>query len=157
MTNKFLDAQTIKDFEMRPYNAGTKANPMWQIRDADAEIVVATLGPMFNTEANALRVIDALQMTAEHYKPKRPRTDGVMSAIAEAPFKMLPGGDPDEDPRGAQVWFDYDGRRLLGDVRGMEHDPVTGTFRLNVTHFNGEPWPIKPPMRAVTVMRRRNK
>ena len=57
-----------------------------------------------------------------------------------------------ENPVGAQVMFDYLGRRLLGDVRAVVHDVFGGT-RLVVTHFNGEPWPVEPLAVLVKVLR----
>ena len=58
------------------------------------------------------------------------------------------------DPRGAQVTMRYQGRTWLGDVRGAWYDEVTGTIRLDVYHFNGEPWPFKPPASSVDVLER---
>lgn len=58
------------------------------------------------------------------------------------------------DPRGAQVRFRHHGRDLLGDVIGTRFDPVTGTVRLAVQHFDGSPWPVQPPARAVDVLER---
>lgn len=65
---------------------------------------------------------------------------------------MTPRGWLACDPRGAQVAFDYGGRRYLGDVGGAYFDEVTGVTRLRVRHFNGESWPMDPPARSVEVL-----
>lgn len=58
------------------------------------------------------------------------------------------------DPRGAQVTMQHQGRTLLGDVVGAEYNHVLGSILLDVRHFNGEPWPIKPRCLAVDVLER---
>jgi len=59
-----------------------------------------------------------------------------------------------DDPIGAQVKFTYRGRTLLGDVYEVYNDEVTGSIRLEVRHFNGEPWPLDPPAVNVDVLSR---
>ena len=58
-----------------------------------------------------------------------------------------------EDPVGHHVAFEYRGSRLLGTVRAVKRDPVTGALRLVVRHFNGEPWPVSPVANLVEVVR----
>ena len=58
------------------------------------------------------------------------------------------------DPRGAQVTMEYQGRTLLGDVRGVRYHAQLGVFLLNVRHFNGEPWPLEPGSCSVNVLDR---
>ena len=58
------------------------------------------------------------------------------------------------DPRGAHVVLVIDGRALLGTVTGAAYDPAIGSFRFSVRHFNGEPWPLEPPVSAVDVLER---
>ncbi len=58
------------------------------------------------------------------------------------------------DPRGAHVTLPWRGQTLLGEVRAVRRDPVTGCFRLTVVHFNGEPWPVEPTVSAVDVLER---
>lgn len=59
-----------------------------------------------------------------------------------------------EDPLFHQVQINFEGRTLLGDVRGMKLDLETGRTKLVVHHFNGEPWPIEPDSGFVLVMKR---
>jgi hypothetical protein len=56
-----------------------------------------------------------------------------------------------ENPIDQQVRMVYCGRVLLGDVRDFSRDEVTGSIRLRVNHFNGEPWPIEPVANLVEV------
>jgi hypothetical protein len=49
-----------------------------------------------------------------------------------------------EDPRGLFVMFEYKNQTLLGEVKGVSRDAVTGAITLEVFHFNGEPWPVSP-------------
>ncbi len=58
------------------------------------------------------------------------------------------------DPAGRHVTMAYRGRTLLGEVQSAEFDHTTGTIRLSVNHFNGEPWPFSPPARSVEVLDR---
>lgn len=58
------------------------------------------------------------------------------------------------DPRGAHVTMDYQGRTLLGTVIGVERAENRGMTLLQVRHFNGEDWPIKPHVLAVDVLER---
>jgi hypothetical protein len=56
------------------------------------------------------------------------------------------------DPRGAQVMLRLGDRIFMGDVTGATRNEVTGSIELDVRHFNGEPWPIRPTSRAVDVI-----
>lgn len=58
-----------------------------------------------------------------------------------------------ENPIGAQVALNYQGRTLLGDVVGCRYRYARGCFLLTVRHFNGEAWPIEPRALAVEVLR----
>ena len=58
------------------------------------------------------------------------------------------------DPKGAHVTLEWKGRTLLGEVKSFAYDEVCGCIRLTVTHFNGDPWPIKPTSYAVDVLDR---
>lgn len=68
-------------------------------------------------------------------------------------FKFNRSGELACDPRHAQVLFHRNGQTYLGDVRDHYRDEDE-TFRLVVTYFNGEPWPIDPPAALVTVLDR---
>lgn len=57
-----------------------------------------------------------------------------------------------EDPTGAHVTLDWQGRTLLGEVRSAEYNQATGYIVLTVRHFNGELWPIQPTVLAVNVL-----
>lgn len=57
-----------------------------------------------------------------------------------------------EDPRGRHVSFTLGQREFLGEVISAYFDSVTGTARLKVRHFNGEPWPQDPPVRSVLII-----
>jgi hypothetical protein len=60
-----------------------------------------------------------------------------------------------EDPTHAQVVMPYQGRNLLGDVKGwrLERAPHGGQHVvLDVRHFNGEAWPVQPVATAVRVL-----
>jgi hypothetical protein len=59
-----------------------------------------------------------------------------------------------DDPRGAQIKLELDGRTYLGDVRGSHYDETLGVVVLHVTFFNGEPWPFRPAAGAVDVLER---
>jgi hypothetical protein len=57
------------------------------------------------------------------------------------------------DIRGAHVTMAYKGRTLLGEVRAVfyqEHG--CSGYRLRVSFFNGEQWPIEPFCSAVRVL-----
>lgn len=56
------------------------------------------------------------------------------------------------DPRGVHVTLSYHGRDLVGEVAGAEYDGVCGCIRLDVRHFNGETWPVRPSAWAVDVL-----
>jgi len=53
---------------------------------------------------------------------------------------------------GAQVTLFWEGRELLGDVKGVREED--GHLRLRVSHFNGEPWPVEPLASEVDVLER---
>ena len=57
-----------------------------------------------------------------------------------------------EDPRGLHVMMTWKGQKLLGTVRNVRRDDITGSTHLIVRHFNGEPWPIEPIASAVRVI-----
>lgn len=61
-----------------------------------------------------------------------------------------------QNPVGAQVKLDYQGRTLLGDVTGFYRNDTTSTTHLTVRHFNGEPWPIEPVAIAVDILEPRH-
>ena len=53
------------------------------------------------------------------------------------------------------VTMEHDGRTLLGTVTGTRRSTAGDrTGRLEVRHFNGEPWPVSPRADAVTVLER---
>jgi hypothetical protein len=56
------------------------------------------------------------------------------------------------NPVGLQVTMLWQGRMLLGDVRGVS--PEHGCIALDVRHFNGEPWPIMPCIFEVNILER---
>jgi hypothetical protein len=58
------------------------------------------------------------------------------------------------DPRGMQVTMNYDGRSLLGEINGVARDEISGTTVLEVRHFCGDEWPIRPQVFAVEVLER---
>jgi hypothetical protein len=58
-----------------------------------------------------------------------------------------------EDVRGHYVSMPYRGRTLLGEVRSVDYNTVTGHYVLGVRHFNGSPWPINPTALSVDVIR----
>ena len=58
------------------------------------------------------------------------------------------------DPRGAHVTLAHKGVELLGEVVNAAYDSVCGCVRLEVRHFNGELWPIRPSALAVNVLER---
>lgn len=60
-----------------------------------------------------------------------------------------------EDIREQVVTMRYQGRDLLGRINRhipIEKDFVTGTPRLNVSFFCGDPWPIRPAVSAVKLL-----
>lgn len=59
-----------------------------------------------------------------------------------------------ENPIGTQVTLDYNGRTLLGDVKGCYRSEILGCTKLIVHHFNGNPWPINPSAAVVEVLER---
>lgn len=58
-----------------------------------------------------------------------------------------------ENPVGHKVSLTLNGKTLLGDVMSANYNDVTGYVILQVRHFNGQPWPIKPTALAVDVIR----
>jgi hypothetical protein len=74
------------------------------------------------------------------------RTDMTATKFPHCKFGMK------VDPRGAHVTFDWRGRKLLGEVTGVERDDVLGATLLTVRHFCGDAWPIKPHFLAVDVL-----
>lgn len=67
-------------------------------------------------------------------------------------FEMSKYG-PKEDPRHHHVKLVLGERTLLGTVKGIEYNYTRGCFVLDVFHFNGEPWPIRPTITSVSVIR----
>jgi hypothetical protein len=59
------------------------------------------------------------------------------------------------NPIGAHVMLHWQDRDLLGEVKRVHRNAVSGAIILTVQHFNGEPWPVQPTSRAVTVLPRR--
>lgn len=57
-----------------------------------------------------------------------------------------------ENPVGLQVALPLNGRTLLGDVTGIEHNHHRGMTFLRVRHFNGEAWSFNPAIGAVEVI-----
>lgn len=57
-----------------------------------------------------------------------------------------------ENPKQLHCAFDYSGRTYLGNIEQAFYDHVTGTTRLKVRHFNGEPWPVDPPAANVRIL-----
>lgn len=60
-----------------------------------------------------------------------------------------------EDIRDAIVTMPWQGRQLLGRVNRFEpgnRSETTGAYRLNVDHFCGDPWPLKPACSAVRIL-----
>lgn len=57
-----------------------------------------------------------------------------------------------ENPTGYCVCMPWKGRELLGEVRGFLADPMAGLMLLDVYHFNGEPWPVRPTACSVKVL-----
>jgi hypothetical protein len=57
-----------------------------------------------------------------------------------------------EDARHLHCVLNWQGRELLGEITDAFHDPVLSCTRLEVRHFNGEPWPIKPAAAAVRIL-----
>lgn len=53
---------------------------------------------------------------------------------------------PKVNPVGEYVRFDYGERHLIGEVLSIYRDEVCGVTRAKVKHFNGEPWPVDPPL-----------
>lgn len=58
----------------------------------------------------------------------------------------------DHSLAGAQITMEYDGRTLLGDVRGAYH--TSDGEHLSVKYFNGEYWPVDPKASDVCVLER---
>lgn len=56
------------------------------------------------------------------------------------------------DPRGIIVKMEYQGRTLLGRIRAVERNQVTGAIELTISHFCGDLWPIKPTSYAVDIV-----
>lgn len=61
---------------------------------------------------------------------------------------------PKHDYRGAHVVLEYRGRTLLGEIKEVTRDEVTGCVRARVRHFNGEEWPIHAPLRSLEILER---
>lgn len=61
---------------------------------------------------------------------------------------------PKHDYRGAHVVLDYAGRTLLGVVKDVTRDEVTGCIRADVRHFCGDEWPIRPALHALEILER---
>jgi len=57
-----------------------------------------------------------------------------------------------ENPVGRHVYLDYQGRRLLGEVRECYRRETPSAIMLKVNHFNGEPWPIEPTATVVQII-----
>lgn len=58
------------------------------------------------------------------------------------------------NPVGSQVTLKYAGRELIGDVKDVYRNEITGSTHLKVNHFNGESWPIDPTFYSVSVLER---
>jgi hypothetical protein len=61
---------------------------------------------------------------------------------------------PKQDYRGAHVTLEYAGRTLLGVIKNVTRDEVTGCVRAEVRHFCGDEWPILPALRALEILER---
>jgi hypothetical protein len=61
---------------------------------------------------------------------------------------------PKHDYRGAHVALEYGGRTLLGTIKDVARDEVTGCTRAEVRHFCGDEWPIKPALFALEILER---
>jgi hypothetical protein len=59
---------------------------------------------------------------------------------------------PKHDYRGAHVVLEYGDRTLLGVVKNVTRDEVTGCVMAEVRHFCGDDWPIKPALRALEIL-----
>lgn len=74
-----------------------------------------------------------------------------MSALVNLYRKIkVTNGYLAENPRWLCVCMDYEGRTLLGKVRDWYRD--ADGIKLDVRHFNGEPWPLQPLVDAVEVI-----
>lgn len=61
-----------------------------------------------------------------------------------------------DDPRGGHCTMEYQGRELLGEVKGIVHTQgYVNRMLLDVRFMNGEPWPIQPAAAAVEMLERR--
>ena len=57
------------------------------------------------------------------------------------------------EPVRSHVTLGYGDRTLLGEVLAVVYTSG-GSVRLDVRHFNGEPWPFQPAVREVSVLER---
>ena len=57
-----------------------------------------------------------------------------------------------ENPRHQHCTLKWHGRQLLGEIIGTEYNATLGQTLLDVRHFNGESWPIKPAALAVEIL-----
>lgn len=57
-----------------------------------------------------------------------------------------------ENPAGLQIKMKLGDRLFLGDVVDSYRDEITGSLRLIVRHFNGDPWPFDPVANLVEVI-----
>lgn len=61
---------------------------------------------------------------------------------------------PKQDYRGAHVVLEYLGQTLIGQIKDVTRDEVTGCVRAHVRHLCGDEWPIIPALRALEILER---
>jgi hypothetical protein len=61
---------------------------------------------------------------------------------------------PKADYRGAHVTYTFKGRDLLGEIKDITRDPITGALLCDVRHMNGEEWPTKVILCLLDILER---
>ena len=61
---------------------------------------------------------------------------------------------PKHDYRTAHVCLEYGKQTLLGEIREVFRDEITGAIKCKVRHFCGDMWPIEPCLRALEILER---
>ena len=60
-----------------------------------------------------------------------------------------------QNPIGGHCTYEHEGRTLIGEVTGVVLEQgYCNRLKLQVKHFNGEPWPVQPMAVLVDMLER---